>query len=292
MLIKNRIASAIIAAGIIAGISSCSKSSDNSYTPSNPGGGSGTSSGPGIQLSSTTKYGNILTDSNGLTLYFFAIDANGQSGCNSGCTAAWPVFYAAGFTLSSGLNTSDFGVITRADGSKQTTYKGWPLYYYANDTRKGDINGDGVGGTWFVAKPDYSVMLVNEQLTGNDGKQYTSLYQPGQEVTQYLTDGYGHTLYAFSPDKFKKNTYTKSDFSNNPVWPVYEQSAVKYVPSSLAAADFDTVQIYGKVQLSYKGWPLYYFGRDSMIRGYNRGVSVPTPGVWPVVNKSSVTAAP
>lgn len=246
-----------------------------------------------IQLAENSNFGKILTDSNGRALYFFAIDANGSSGCTGGCVTTWPVFYKANPTISDGLTAGDFATITRADGAFQTTYKGWPLYYYKNDAAAGDVKGDAVNNTWFVAKPDYTVMLANAQLVGNNGTAYNSQYQPGQEVTQYLTDAYGRTLYAFKPDKFKKNTYTKPDFSNNATWPLLEiNPAQKVYPSILATGSFDTLAVFGKVQLTFKGWPLYYFGSDQMVRGNTKGVSVPTPGMWPIVNNSSVVALP
>lgn len=278
------LAKAAIYACLMGTTLACSKSDDNTGTPP--------LSGPSIQLATNSKLGTVLTDSAGRTLYFFAIDANGSSGCSGGCVTAWPVFYKESPTLATGIKATDMGVITRGDGTKQTTYKGWPLYYYQNDTKAGDVNGDAVGGTWFVAKPDYSVMLANTQLVGNNGTQYTSQYVAGQEITQYLTDDYGRTLYAFKPDKFKKNTFTKPDFSNNAVWPIFELSGIKSIPSTLQASAFDTLQVFGKAQLSFKGWPLYYFGSDNMIRGNTKGVSVPSPGVWPIVNNNSVTATP
>jgi predicted lipoprotein with Yx(FWY)xxD motif len=35
----------------------------------------------------------------------------------------------------------------------QVTYKGAPLYYFSNDTKAGDTNGQGTAGVWFVAAP-------------------------------------------------------------------------------------------------------------------------------------------
>jgi len=78
-----------------------------------------------------------------------------------------------------------------------------------------------------------------------------------------------------------KNKYTAADFSNNAVWPVFQDSLVK-VPTLVSDTLFKTINVFGRKQLTYKGWPLYYFGRDSMIRGNNRGVSVPVAGRWPV----------
>jgi len=243
----------------------------------------------GLQLTASTKFGAVLTDNAGKTLYFFTMDANGTSGCTGGCETIWPVYYSAELSDNAGINAADVGVITRADGKPQNTYKGWPLYYYKNDVAAGDVNGDGVGGIWFVGKTDYSIMLVNNQLVGANGTKYTESLAEGTGITQYFTDGNGRTLYAFAPDKANKNTYTKADFSNNGLWPLYE-SDVKSLPSVIKAEFAGQITVFGRKQLTYKGWPLYYFGQDTK-RGDNKGVSYPVPGIWPVV-KLSTTAAP
>ena len=132
-------------------------------------------------------------------------------------------------------------------------------------------------------------MLVNAQLVGNDGKNYTSTYTVGTGQTLYFSDGKGVTLYAFSPDNFNINNYTKPDFSNDATWPIYQTDQV-VVPSTLDKTQFTSINVFGKKQLTYKGWPLYYFGPDGGVRGANKGVSVPTPGVWPVVTKDVAPA--
>jgi predicted lipoprotein with Yx(FWY)xxD motif len=243
-----------------------------------------------VLLSSNASFGNILTDSVGKTLYFFSIDADGNSGCSGNCVASWPVFYKDNLRLASGLDSSDFGTITRGDGQKQTTYKGWPLYYFAGDAKAGDVNGDKVGGVWFVAKPDYTFMLAKKQLVGKDGVNYDSTSQPGTSLTAYITDDRGRTLYAFTPDSFNVNKWTKPDFSNNGFWPIFEGTTVQNVPSVLSKDDFTTINVYGKTQYTYKGWPMYYFGSDSLVRGKTLGVSVPVPGIWPVFLQSSAEA--
>ncbi|WP_233207874.1 hypothetical protein [Siphonobacter sp. BAB-5405] len=258
-------------------LTACSSDSKNDQTPATD-----------VSIQSTSL-GQVLTDSKGKTLYFFARDVAGASVCEGNCLGVWPVFYAENPKLASGLATADFATITRADGSKQTTYKGWPLYYYQNDAAAGDTKGDKVNSVWFVAKPHFSVMLGMAQLLGNDGKKYTGTYAEGTGETLFLVDSLGRTLYAFAPDKRDTNTYTKSDFSNNATWPLAEFSA-KNVPSLLNAADFKTITVFGRTQLVYKGWPLYYFGPDNMQRGMTKGVSVPRPGVWPIVNQNSAAA--
>ncbi|MEL6562353.1 MAG: hypothetical protein AAFQ94_29545, partial [Bacteroidota bacterium] len=246
-----------------------------------------------VTLTENATLGNILTDGNGVTLYFFSNDADGQSACSGGCLDAWPVFYAADLQVGAGLDINDFDVITGTDGNNQTTYKGWPLYYFAPNgdaviEAAGATAGEGVGNVWFVAKPDYTVMLASGQLTGLDDVNYTGDYEPGEGQTSYFVDAEGNTIYIFTPDFNGVNTFTAEDFSNNSVWPIYE-TTLDQIPSTLNRGDFATITVGDRTQLTYKGWPLYFFGNDQG-RGETKGVSVPAPGVWPVATGSLETA--
>jgi len=249
-----------------------------------------------IHLDSTNaQAGRHLVDKDGKTLYFFSNDADGLSNCTGGCATNWPAFNAdAAATFSDGLVATDFSTITLASGSKQTTYKGWPLYYYAPGgvaEAAGQTTGEGVNNVWFVAKPNYSIMIANFQLTGNNGINYLSTYAPGDGRTNYFSDGNGNTLYAFAKDSALLNKYTKPDFSNNDNWPIYETENIT-VPSTLDKSLFVVTTFNGKKQLTYKGWPMYYFGPDNKVRGANKGISIgPAPGtVWPVIVKDAAPA--
>lgn len=77
----------------------------------------------------TTPLGQVITGDAGKTLYFFAGDAAGTPTC----TDTWSIFYQETPTFGSGLNSSDFGTLTRADGAKQTTFNSWPLYNFGPD---------------------------------------------------------------------------------------------------------------------------------------------------------------
>lgn len=271
----------LLLATVIFAFYSCSSDDDSSSTPEPE------PTENNIRLAEDTTHETILTDSEGMTLYFFSDDSGETSTCNDGCLSAWPVFYTEDITVDEGLDADDFATITREDGEKQTTYKGWPLYYFANDSDAGDVNGDGVNEAWYVAKPDYSLMYVHAQLVGDDGNNYiiddNGDYVEGDGTTFYITDALGNTLYAFAPDTRDNNTYTDEDFSNDSVWPIFHIDIDK-LPSILNADDFNTISVHGeRDQLTYKGWPLYYFGPDEM-KGDNKGVSVPNPGVWPIVN--------
>jgi predicted lipoprotein with Yx(FWY)xxD motif len=254
-----------------------------------------------VKLQSSATLGNYLTDKDGRALYYFSNDFNGANNCAGNCELSWPYYYVDNLTaaqLGEGLSLSDFKTITAANGKKQLTYKGWPLYYYAINNNgvytqepAGVTTGEGVGNIWFVAKPDYSIMISNAQLVGHDGKNYTSAFTEGTGKTAYFVDSLGRTLYAFKNDKMNKNNFTKPDFSNNSVWPIYETNKV-VVPSILDKTLFGSIDVFGKKQLTYKGWPLYYFGQDGDVRGANKGISFPSPGVWPVVTKNTPAATP
>ena len=70
----------------------------------------------------------VLTDANGMTLYTFDKDTNGdgKSVCNGDCAVKWPPLMADAGAAAEG----DFTIVTRDDGSTMWAYKGWPLYYW------------------------------------------------------------------------------------------------------------------------------------------------------------------
>lgn len=272
-----------IVTGLLAIGASCKKSSasnNNSNPPANP---------TGVVLASNSTFGNIITDNKGRTLYFFFNDAASGSSCTGDCLVAWPSFYEDNLSIGTGLNASDFGVITRTDGTKQSTFKGWPLYYFQNDAKPGDVNGDKVANLWAVAKADYTVMVASAQLIGADGASYNDQGVAATGASTYLTDPTGRTLYLFSKDSALRNNFTKSDFSNDAVWPIDQVTGIGSIPSVLNKDQFTTITVFGKTQLACKGRPLYFFGQDNSVKGATKGVSVPTPGagIWKVINNNT-----
>jgi len=242
----------------------------------------------GIQISQDTNFKSVLTDSVGRALYYFSNDSKGASTCTRDCLTNWPIYYSDRESTDANLDKSKVGVITRADGKKQSTYKGWPLYYWKDDKAK-EIKGDGVGGIWFVAKPDYKLMVVNAQLNANN-TNYKSDYTLGLGTTLYLTDDEGRSLYFYGDDKFEKNNFTNANFSNNPIWPIYEKE-IGELPSAVKTADIKVITVHGKKQLTYKGRPLYYWQNDKA-RGDNLGFLIGGVGtLWPIA-KLNATAAP
>ena len=153
------------------------------------------------------------------------------------------------------------------DGAQQTTYYGWPIYYFSGDSAAGDVKGEGVNKLWFVAKPDYTVLFANK------------------DNVNYLVDAEtGFTLYRFS-----KDTADVSDCSGVCAqnWPTF------YVEKIVAPSFIDAAKISNFVrpdttsQTAFDHQPLYHFVQDKVAgdlkgQGFN--------GVWSTVDPFAVPA--
>jgi len=147
------------AVGLLAAACSSASSSSSAAAPSRAATASPAAT---IQASKTTVSlraisgipGKVLAGSNGRTLYLFEADKNGKSTCSGACAAGWPPDTVTGTPhAGSGVKQSLLSTIKRADGTKQVTYNGHPLYYFAGDTSAGDDNGQGskaFGADWYV----------------------------------------------------------------------------------------------------------------------------------------------
>jgi predicted lipoprotein with Yx(FWY)xxD motif len=97
----------------------------------------------------TSSYGaqaaGPLTAKNGMTLYVFDKDKGDQSSCLGKCAVNWPPYVGTGET-----KPEIWQLVQRSDGIIQWTYDGKPVYFYKEDTAKGDAKGDGKGGVWHV----------------------------------------------------------------------------------------------------------------------------------------------
>ena len=98
------------------------------------------------------KMGNVVTDSKGWVLYRFDKDksAPAKSNCEKDCAKLWPPVLADETLELSGLSVKKVSTVKRADGGRQVTIDGWPVYRYIGDKTPGKWKGQNVGGTWFV----------------------------------------------------------------------------------------------------------------------------------------------
>jgi predicted lipoprotein with Yx(FWY)xxD motif len=101
---------------------------------------------------------NVLVDTKGDALYTNDQDTASMSSCANGCTAIWPPLTTSGTPTKSSDVSGTLGTLKRADGTRQVTLDGKPLYRFAEDGGPGKVNGDGAkdsfGGrqfSWHVA---------------------------------------------------------------------------------------------------------------------------------------------
>jgi predicted lipoprotein with Yx(FWY)xxD motif len=103
-----------------------------------------------------SSFGRILFDGRGYALYGFTRDPRGKSLCSGACARAWPPFVVKSSPRAgSGVAGARLGTTRRADGSRQVTYAGRPLYYYVGDRKPGQIlcqNVTEFGGVWRVVR--------------------------------------------------------------------------------------------------------------------------------------------
>ena len=108
-------------------------------------------SAPSLVISTykTPEDGTLVSGANNRTLYVLTADEKSTSAheklstCYGACAVVWPPVLASGTpTVAGKANASLLSLITRRDGTKQVTYNGLPLYYYAADTKAGQATGN------------------------------------------------------------------------------------------------------------------------------------------------------
>ncbi len=110
--------------------------------------------GAGVTLKTGKISGiTVLTNTSGLTLYWFAPDTSATSKCTGSCTAYWPP--VSGNPKAGPGVTGKLGTIKRPGGGLQATYDGHPLYTYIGDNGPGQAQGNNLnlnGGLWYEVR--------------------------------------------------------------------------------------------------------------------------------------------
>ena len=162
---------ALVVATLVVLLAACGSSTGGSGTAQNTtattsGGGrygsggttpTASSSGSLIKTATATVKGTsqtILTNSQGMTLYYRTTDVPPSTVCSGGCAGAWPplVMSGSGAPTSATSLSGKLTVVADANGN-QVEYNGHPLSTYSGDTGPGQTTGEGVGGIWHVCTP-------------------------------------------------------------------------------------------------------------------------------------------
>jgi len=141
----------IVAALVIAGCGGSGGGEGGGYAKAPASKAAGT--GPTVALA-PSKFGNILVDGHGRTLYDFVADKTTASTCYGACASLWPPLTVSGTpTAGSQIRASLLSTTKRTDGTIEVTYNGHPLYYFVSDTKPGDTTGQDInqfGAPWYV----------------------------------------------------------------------------------------------------------------------------------------------
>ncbi|MFD4762193.1 hypothetical protein ACFWOJ_25985 [Streptomyces sp. NPDC058439] len=167
-----RTAAAVIAVGLCAAaVGGCSNSggtkstasksaavstpaASGSSSPAAPASPSKTAAATATVAAASSPLGTILVDGKGRTLYLWVADTTSKSNCSGECAKEWPPLTVSGEPVAGkGVKAGLLGTTKRGDGSREVTYNGHPLYYFAGDRKAGESNGQGVndsGAKWYV----------------------------------------------------------------------------------------------------------------------------------------------
>lgn len=243
-------------------------------------GGVAAAAQPTVSVVTDAKLGPILVGPNGMTLYLYTKDTANVSNCSGGCAAAWPPLTVTGSATAGTGVSGTLGTIKRADGSMQVTYNGWPLYYYAADTKAGDTTGQGVGSVWYVLSPTQAAAPGGAGASASSSTAASSTaasstaasgtaaatanastvtVAQNAQLGSVLVGPNGMTLYIF-----KKDSANVSNCSGKcaAAWPPLTVTGTPTAGAGASGSLGTIKRADGSTQVTYNGWPLYYYAVD------------------------------
>jgi len=131
-----------------------------------------------VKTASRSPYGMILVSSTGRTLYRFTKDSKHVNRCTAVaiCNKNWPPLTVKGTakpTAGTGVSSALLGTIKIAHGLRQVTYAGFPLYFFAGDTRAGETKGQNFLKEWYVVN-DKGALVKHAVSSGGGGSTTTT----------------------------------------------------------------------------------------------------------------------
>jgi predicted lipoprotein with Yx(FWY)xxD motif len=96
--------------------------------------------------------GYVLAEANGQVVYTYGKDTKGGSPtCTGSCATTWPAVTGKPLTSTADTLPGTLGTVADANGAKQVTYNGMPLYSFKG-AKSFVTTGNGMDGEWHVIK--------------------------------------------------------------------------------------------------------------------------------------------
>ena len=223
-----------------------------------------------VAIGKDAKLGEFLVDGKGMSLYLFTKDTPPTSSCYDKCATSWPPLLTTGNpSAGAGVDASKLGTTKRTDGSMQVTYNNWPLYYFAKDKNPGDVTGQDVGQVWFlvtaageqVGSPAQPTAAPTTAPAAAAAGPANVMVSKTDALGSFLVDGKGMTLYLYTKDT--PNTSVCYD-KCAAAWPPLLTTGAPVLGDGVDDSKIGTTaRKDGSMQVTYNGWPLYYFAKDA-----------------------------
>jgi predicted lipoprotein with Yx(FWY)xxD motif len=150
---RTSVAALLALAFALAACTTADSGSSADAGESEPAAESAAGGGEATVLVASSDLGDILTDADGMTIYYFANDTEGVSNCDADCLANWPPVLVDGEPTAGDGVEAELGTID-VEGETWLTVNGFPAYTFAGDAAAGDVNGQAVGDVWWVFGSD------------------------------------------------------------------------------------------------------------------------------------------
>ena len=144
----------LTACGGSSGSSSTSTPTNTATAAGQPTSGAlaGPSKGSVVLIVQKSALGYVLAEANGQVLYTYAKDTKGGAPtCIGSCAEIWPPLTGIPVASAAVTGLGMLGTVAVANGAKQVTYDGMPLYTFKG-AKPLAVKGNGVGGVWHVIK--------------------------------------------------------------------------------------------------------------------------------------------
>jgi predicted lipoprotein with Yx(FWY)xxD motif len=137
------------------------------------------SSGQTVSVADVDGVGKVLVDAQNMALYAADQEMGGKVVCTGSCTAIWQPLTVMGKPSGGADLSGRLAVVKRADGDRQVTFQGRPLYRFQEDSGPDMVTGNGFADsfhgksfTWHVATPTGISSSSDNSSSSNGGYHY------------------------------------------------------------------------------------------------------------------------